>query len=194
DSQTFARIASITGRSVRNFDCDLRDRAALERDFDELPPLDGIIHFAALKAVGESVAEPLRYYENNLGGLLNLLHCVQTRQVPNFIFSSSCTVYGNVDELPASENTPLQNAESPYGYTKLAGERILEDFVRANGSTRAISLRYFNPVGAHASGQLGELPLGTPNNLVPIITQFASGWLPQLVVFGDDYPTRDGTP
>lgn len=190
---TFDRLEELLGRQVRNFDCDLRDGARLREVFRALPRLDGIIHFAALKAVEESTRKPLLYYENNLQGLVNLLRCVEEFAVPNFIFSSSCTVYGNVDELPASESTPLKTPESPYGYTKLAGERILEDFTRAHGKLKSISLRYFNPVGAHESGIIGELPLGTPNNLVPIITQAASGWLKELVVFGDDYPTRDGT-
>lgn len=193
DRHTFSRIAGITGREVRNFECDLRDHEALRAVFAELPRLDGIIHFAALKSVEESVRRPLLYYENNLQGLVNLLRCVEEFEVPNFIFSSSCTVYGSVERLPASEGTPLQPPESPYGYTKLAGERILEDVLRASGRLRAVALRYFNPVGAHASGRLGELPLGRPNNLVPIITQFASGLLDEMVVFGDDYSTRDGT-
>lgn len=194
EAASYARIREILGRGPRDFECDLRDYEALREVFEALPPLDGIIHFAALKAVGESVEKPLLYYENNLGGLVNLLKCMGEFKVPNFIFSSSCTVYGNVDKLPASEDTPLKSPESPYGYTKTAGERILQDFIASGKGQRAISLRYFNPVGAHASGKLGELPLGTPNNLVPIITQFASGWLERLVVFGDDYPTRDGTP
>ena len=194
EAASYARIREVAGRGPRDFECDLRDYEALRRVFEALPPLDGVIHFAALKAVGESVEKPLLYYENNLGGLVNLLKCVREFQVPNFIFSSSCTVYGNVDKLPASEETPLKTPESPYGYTKTAGERILQDFIASAPGHRAISLRYFNPVGAHASGKLGELPLGVPNNLVPIITQFASGWLDRLVVFGDDYPTRDGTP
>ena len=191
--QTYERIADITGRRVTAFECDLRDYDALCAVFEQLPQIDGIIHFAALKAVGESMEEPLLYYDNNLGGMINLLRCVDRFNVPNFIFSSSCTLYGNVDELPASEDSPLKSPESPYGYTKSAGERILQDFIAASPEHCAISLRYFNPVGAHGSGKVGELPLGKPNNLVPIITQFASGWLDQLVVYGEDYPTRDGT-
>ena len=155
--------------------------------------IDGVIHFAALKAVGESVAKPVMYYKNNLNGLINLLKCAQKFDVDSFIFSSSCTVYGNAEHQPVTELTPTQIPESPYGYTKLVGERILSDFAKTKKDFQALSLRYFNPVGAHISGLNGELPAGRPNNLVPVVTQFASGWINDLVVHGTDYETRDGT-
>ena len=156
--------------------------------------IKGIIHFAAFKAVGESIQKPVAYYQNNLGSLLNLLAEVEkaTSPIP-FIFSSSCTVYGEAKELPITENAPIQSAKSPYGNTKQIGEEILSDTVHAIDGFRVISLRYFNPIGAHSSIAIGELPLGRPQNLVPIITQTAAGIFPELTVFGNDYPTDDGT-
>jgi UDP-glucose 4-epimerase len=142
--------------------------------------------------VGESVEQPLMYFENNLVSLINLLKCVQEFHVPYFVFSSSCTVYGNPDVIPVTEQTPPKPAESPYGYTKQMGEQIINEFAKASHS-QSVLLRYFNPVGAHPSTQIGELPIGRPNNLVPVITQTAIGKLPQLTVFGNDYPTRDGS-
>lgn len=192
--ETFDRIEVITGKKVKNYDLDLTDYELLKTEFFEIEgQIDGIIHFAALKAVGESVEKPLLYYQNNLNGLINLLKCAHKFDVQNFIFSSSCTVYGNTNGEPVTELTPTQETESPYGFTKLVGERILADFSDTKSGFKAISLRYFNPVGAHMSGAIGELPLGRPNNLVPAVTQFASGWLDQLVVHGKDYETRDGT-
>jgi UDP-glucose 4-epimerase len=160
--------------------------------FQENDDITGVIHFAAFKAVGESVAKPLDYYENNMVGLINLLKCVKEFSIPNFVFSSSCTVYGNPDEVPVTEETPKKDAESPYGATKQMGERIITDFTKVE-NTACILLRYFNPVGAHPSILIGELPLGKPQNLVPAITQTAIGKLPQMQVFGGDYPTRDGS-
>jgi UDP-glucose 4-epimerase len=156
--------------------------------------ISGIIHFAAAKAVGESVQKPIAYYQNNLGSLLNLLAEVEkaTSAIP-FIFSSSCTVYGEAKTLPITERAPIQPAISPYGNTKQVGEEILVDAVNANEGFKAISLRYFNPIGAHPSIAIGELPLGKPQNLVPFITQTAAGLYPKLTVFGNDYPTPDGT-
>jgi UDP-glucose 4-epimerase len=156
--------------------------------------ISGIIHFAASKAVGESVQKPIAYYQNNLGSLLNLLAEVEkaTSAIP-FIFSSSCTVYGEAKTLPITERAPIQPAISPYGNTKQVGEEILVDAVNANEGFKAISLRYFNPIGAHPSIAIGELPLGKPQNLVPFITQTAAGLYPKLTVFGNDYPTPDGT-
>lgn len=156
--------------------------------------ISGIIHFAASKAVGESVQKPIAYYQNNLGSLLNLLAEVEkaTSAIP-FIFSSSCTVYGEAKTLPITERAPIQPAISPYGNTKQVGEEILVDAVNANEGFKAISLRYFNPIGAHPSIAIGELPLGKPQNLVPFITQTAAGLYPKLTVFGNDYPTADGT-
>ncbi|MEZ4720752.1 MAG: UDP-glucose 4-epimerase GalE [Flavobacteriales bacterium] len=195
DAETFDRIEAITGKRVKNYDLDLTAYKSLkEMFFDEEGRIDGIIHFAALKAVGESVEKPVLYYHNNLNGLINLLKCVEKYDVKHFIFSSSCTVYGNAVQQPVTESTPLQQTESPYGYTKLVGEKILQDFTKTKSNFNSVSLRYFNPVGAHMSGMNGELPKGKPNNLVPIITQFVSGWIDQLHIYGDDYETRDGTP
>jgi len=194
NEDTFDRIEKITGKRVKNYNLDLTAYKSLkEKFFDVEKDIDGIIHFAALKAVGESVEKPVLYYHNNLNSLINLLKCVQKYSVKHFIFSSSCTVYGNALKQPVTEESPTQNAESPYGYTKLVGENILKDFSLSISEFNAISLRYFNPVGAHISGQNGELPKGRPNNLVPVVTQFASGWINELTVHGDDYGTRDGT-
>jgi len=153
----------------------------------------GVIHFAAFKAVGESMEEPLRYYRNNLGSLLTLMDVMLETGVSNLIFSSSCTVYGEPEVLPVTELTPIQPAASVYGNTKQIGEEILRDVAAANKALKMIALRYFNPIGAHPSAQIGELPLGIPSNLVPYLLQTASGIRQQLTVFGDDYPTPDGT-
>ncbi|MEQ9188386.1 MAG: UDP-glucose 4-epimerase GalE [Cryomorphaceae bacterium] len=191
---TFDRIEQITGKRVKNYNIDLTAYKTLKEEFfQKEKDLDGIIHFAALKAVGESVEKPVMYYQNNLNGLINLLKCVQKFDVQSFIFSSSCTVYGNAETQPVTEETPTQEPESPYGYTKLVGEKILSDFSKTKTAFHALSLRYFNPVGAHMSGQNGELPKGRPNNLVPVVTQAASGWIDDLYVHGNDYETRDGT-
>lgn len=171
----------------------LQDATALASLFEK-HTITGIIHFAAFKAVGESVQKPVAYYQNNLGSLLNLLAEVEKAVTPiPFIFSSSCTVYGEAKELPITENAPVQPAISPYGNTKQIGEEILLDTVNAIPNFRVIALRYFNPIGAHPSIAIGELPLGKPQNLVPFITQTAAGLYPKLTVFGNDYPTTDGT-
>ncbi|MEX2595507.1 MAG: UDP-glucose 4-epimerase GalE [Salibacteraceae bacterium] len=194
DTATFDRIEQITGKRVKNYDIDLTKYNSLKTSFFEKEgKIDGIIHFAALKAVGESVEKPVMYYQNNLNGLVNLLKCVQKYDINSFIFSSSCTVYGNAKVQPVTEETPTQTPESPYGYTKLVGEKILSDFAYSKKGFQGLSLRYFNPVGAHISGLNGELPKGRPNNLVPVVTQFASGWLDELVIHGNDYNTKDGT-
>ena len=185
-------IAKITGKKVKNYNVDLKDYNDTRAVFQENEDIEGIIHFAAYKAVGESVEQPLMYFENNLFSLINLMKCVEEFDVPHFVFSSSCTVYGNPDELPVTENSAIKNAESPYGATKQMGEDILKWIVK-KGNSQAILLRYFNPVGAHPSILIGELPLGKPANLVPAITQTAIGKIEQLTVFGKDYPTRDGT-
>lgn len=185
-------IQRITGKKIKNYHVDLKNFDDTLAVFQENDDIAGVIHFAAYKAVGESVIEPLMYYENNMFSLTNLLKCVKEFKVPYFVFSSSCTVYGNPDEIPVTENTPEKNAESPYGATKQMGERIVKDFA-AQSTTACILLRYFNPVGAHPSIQIGELPLGKPANLVPAITQTAIGKLPRMQVFGVDYPTRDGS-
>jgi UDP-glucose 4-epimerase len=191
-SYLLSGIEKITGKKVKNYKVDLKDYNDTRAVFQENEDITGIIHFAAYKAVGESVELPLMYYENNLFGLINLLKCVDEFEVPHFVFSSSCTVYGSPDEIPVTENTPIKKAESPYGATKQMGEEIVQNVVKA-ASTKAILLRYFNPVGAHPSIQIGELPLGKPANLVPAITQTAIGKLPQMQVFGSDYDTRDGS-
>lgn len=191
---TFDRIFEITGKRVKNYNLDLTDYQILKKEvFETEGKIDGIIHFAALKAVGESVDKPVHYYYNNLNSMINLLKCTQKFDVNYFIFSSSCTVYGNPESIPVTENSPIGVTESPYGYTKVVGERILEDFASTKSDFKAVALRYFNPVGAHISGRNGELPKGKPNNLVPIVTQFACKWLDGLTVYGTDYETRDGT-
>ncbi|MEO0065018.1 MAG: UDP-glucose 4-epimerase GalE [Bacteroidota bacterium] len=187
-----AGIEKITGKKVKNYTVDLKSFDETQAVFQENPDIDGIIHFAAYKAVGESVEEPLRYYENNMFGLINLLKCVQEFSVPNFVFSSSCTVYGNPDAIPVTESSPIKPAESPYGATKQMGEVVIKDFTKAV-HTKTILLRYFNPVGAHPSCNIGELPVGKPQNLVPAITQTAIGKLPKMWVHGNDYPTKDGS-
>ena len=185
-------IEAISGSRPEWQNVDLADRAACAAFLAEHPDLDGIIHFAAYKAVGESVAKPLDYYHNNLGSLVNLLEFVKQKPECAFIFSSSCTVYGQAEELPVREDAPVKPAESPYGNTKQIGEEILRDGAKAHGF-KVIALRYFNPVGAHPSAKIGELPIGVPQNLVPFITQSAAGLRGPLKVFGNDYPTKDGT-
>ncbi|MGN6616432.1 MAG: UDP-glucose 4-epimerase GalE [Ilyomonas sp.] len=185
-------IEKITGKKVKNYNVDLKNFDETLAVFQENEDIKGVIHFAAYKAVGESVEQPLEYFENNLYSLINLLKCVKEFSVPNFVFSSSCTVYGNPDSIPVTENSPIKKAESPYGQTKQMGEDIIREFSRV-AKTNSILLRYFNPVGAHPSIMIGELPLGKPQNLVPVITQTAIGKYSQMQVYGDDYPTRDGS-
>jgi UDP-glucose 4-epimerase len=190
--QLLAGIEKITGKKVKNYKVDLCSYDDTVAVFQENRDITAIIHFAAYKAVGESVEEPLSYYENNLQSLVNLLKCTREFQIPHFVFSSSCTVYGNPDQIPVTEETPQKPAESPYGATKQMGERIIEDFAKT-GTIKSILLRYFNPVGAHPSIAIGELPLGRPANLVPAITQTAIGKIPSMQVYGTDYDTRDGS-
>jgi UDP-glucose 4-epimerase len=185
-------IEKITGKKVKNYKVDLKDYNDTRAVFQENEDISGIIHFAAYKAVGESVEEPLMYYENNLFSLINLLKCVDEFQIPHFVFSSSCTVYGNPDSIPVTEQSPIKKAESPYGATKQMGEEIVSTSTTKTGC-KAILLRYFNPVGSHPSALIGELPVGKPANLVPAITQTAIGKIPQMNVFGTDYDTRDGS-
>jgi len=189
---SLAGIEKITGKKVKNYNIDLTNAQAAESIFTENPNITGVIHFAAYKAVGESVEMPLAYYENNIFSLVNLLKLAVKYNAMHFIFSSSCTVYGNPDSIPVTEQTPLQPAASPYGATKQMGERIIKDtaFVEPLST---ILLRYFNPVGAHPSTAIGELPIGRPQNLVPAITQTAIGKLATMQVYGDDYDTRDGS-
>lgn len=185
-------VEQITGKKIKTYKVDLCNFDDTFAIFQENADISGVIHFAAYKAVGESVENPLLYFENNLTSLINLLKCVQEFHTPHFVFSSSCTVYGNPDEVPVTENTPLKTAESPYGYTKQMSEQIISEFAKSS-DTQCILLRYFNPAGAHPSSIIGEMPLGRPQNLVPAITQTAIGRLPKMMVYGNDYDTRDGS-
>jgi len=185
-------VERITGIKVKNYKVDLCVFDDTHAIFQENPDIAGIIHFAAYKAVGESVEKPLMYFENNLMSLINILRCAESFNIPHFVFSSSCTVYGNPDNIPVTEETVTKEAESPYGFTKQMGEQIVRQTVNSN-KVQSILLRYFNPVGAHPSNQIGEMPIGRPANLVPAITQTAIGILPQMQVYGNDYPTRDGS-
>ncbi|HSG68737.1 MAG TPA: UDP-glucose 4-epimerase GalE [Bacteroidales bacterium] len=193
EKQVVDAIGRITGTVPHFEETDLTDISATDRIFSKYPDIGAVIHFAALKAVGDSVQRPLEYYRNNILGLISLLHAMKGSGTDKIVFSSSCTVYGQPDILPVREDTPRKEAESPYGNTKKIAEDILNDEVKANG-LRCIALRYFNPIGAHPSAIIGELPLGVPDNLVPYITQTAIGKRQELMVFGDDYDTRDGTP
>tara|TARA_A100001391_G_scaffold24050_1_gene13176 strand:- start:529 stop:1545 length:1017 start_codon:yes stop_codon:yes gene_type:complete len=186
-------IEAITGKKPLFEEFDLRDKPKVQDFFQKHSDVAGVIHFAASKAVGESVEEPLLYYENNLGVLVYILQELKKKGGASFIFSSSCTVYGQADEMPITESAPVKPAESPYGNTKQVGEEIIRDTCKVNPDLKAIALRYFNPIGAHPSGKIGELPIGVPQNLVPFITQTGIGLREQLSVFGDDYPTEDGT-
>lgn len=193
DESALDGIEKITGKRVKNYVIDLVDLDATKQIFQENPDVQGIIHFAALKSVGESVEQPLLYFRNNLNGLLNLLDCMTQFNVPNIIFSSSCSVYGNVEKLPVTEDTPWQEAESPYARTKQMGEHIIRDVLRGTPALQSIILRYFNPAGAHPSALIGESPRNVANNLVPVITETAIGKRAETVVFGNDYDTRDGS-
>lgn len=185
------RIEKITGIHPHFVKVDLTDKDATRQLFTDYP-VEAVIHFAALKAVGESVEKPLEYYRNNLDSLLNLLELCLEYQIKNFVFSSSCSVYGNTSSLPIDENTPLQEAQSPYANTKKIGEDILRDSAKVN-NLNITALRYFNPVGAHSSALIGELPLGTPLNLFPVVMQTAAGKRDKMLVFGNDYDTPDGS-
>ena len=191
-AESLRRVAQITGKQPELVEVDLSDAAQVEKLFDQVGPLEAVIHFAALKAVGESVAKPLEYYYNNMTATLNLLRAMKDHQVRRLVFSSSATVYGVPEQLPVGEDAPL-SATNPYGYTKLMIERILTDLCRAEPEWDVALLRYFNPIGAHPSGLMGEDPKGIPNNLVPYIAKVAAGQLERLQVFGGDWPTPDGT-
>ncbi len=186
-------VHKITGEAIKNYVVDICDKQKTRQIFIENPDIVGVIHFAALKSVGESVHEPMLYYRNNMDSLLNVLDCLVEFDVPYFIFSSSCSVYGNTTELPVTEATPLQKAESPYGHTKQMGEGIIEHFSRKHTKQQFVLLRYFNPAGAHESGLIGEVSWGKPIYLTPMIMETAKGNILQLTVFGTDYPTRDGS-
>jgi UDP-glucose 4-epimerase len=185
-------IITITGKKPVFENLDVRDKAAVQNFFKKHNDIEGVIHFAASKAVGESVENPLLYYENNINSLVYLLQELQKIPNSNIIFSSSCTVYGQAEEMPITENAPIQVAMSPYGNTKQIGEEIIRDVAKVS-NIKAILLRYFNPIGAHPSAEIGELPIGIPQNLVPFITQTGFGLRKELSVYGNDYPTPDGT-
>jgi len=186
-------IAAITKKKPHFEEVDLRNKELVFKVFEKHSDIEAIIHFAAFKAVGESVEKPLAYYENNLLSLIHLLEAMKKFDVPNMVFSSSCTVYGEPDSLPVDETAPIKKANSPYGNTKQICEEILKDTLVSSSGLGVISLRYFNPIGAHPSAHIGELPIGIPNNLVPFVTQTAAGIREQLRVFGDDYNTPDGS-
>lgn len=193
DEQVLKDIEAVTGKTVKNYQVDLCDLNKTQAIFRENPDLVGVIHFAALKSVGESVNKPLWYFNNNLNSLLSLLTCIKEFDVKHLIFSSSCSVYGNAEDLPVTENTPFEEAESPYARTKQMGEHILKDFARANSKFNLIPLRYFNPAGAHESGLIGESPINVSTNLVPVITEVGIGKREKMTVLGSDYDTRDGS-
>lgn len=186
-------IVAITGKKPVFEKIDLKEKSKVEDFFKRHNTIEGVIHFAASKAVGESVEKPLLYYENNISTLVYILKELSKKDKANFIFSSSCTVYGQADTMPITESAPVKAAESPYGNTKQIGEEIISETCKVAPSLSAIALRYFNPMGAHPSAEIGELPIGVPQNLVPFITQTGIGMREQLSVFGDDYPTTDGT-
>lgn len=189
----FNRIIDITGKTPIFENFDLKDKSKVQAFFKAHQDIKGVIHFAASKAVNESVENPLKYYENNINTLVYVLQELVKLDVANFIFSSSCTVYGQADTMPISEAAPIKKAESPYGNTKKIGEDIISETCSVNKKLNSIALRYFNPIGAHESSKIGELPIGVPQNLVPFITQTGAGIREQLSVFGDDYDTPDGT-
>lgn len=190
---SLARVEKLAGRKVISIEGDLADRLLLRRLFSEHADVSAVVHFAAFKAVGESTSQPLSYYRNNVSGSIVLLEEMQSAKVRNLVFSSSCTVYGEPEKVPISEDFPTGQVSSPYGRTKYMMEEIIRDHSNANSDFHAAILRYFNPVGAHPSGKIGEDPTGVPDNLVPFVCQVATGKLEKLRVFGDDYPTKDGT-
>jgi len=192
DSKVIDLLEEITGKRFAFYQGDCNKKSLLKSIADK-HRIEGVIHFAAFKSVGESTAEPLKYYKNNVGSLMVLLQFMQERGIKDLVFSSSCTVYGQPEVLPVTESTPRQEAESPYGNTKKICEDILIDLVKSKPGIRVISLRYFNPVGAHPSSKIGELPLGVPANLVPFVTQVAAGIREKLIVYGNDYDTVDGS-
>ncbi|MCR4560714.1 MAG: UDP-glucose 4-epimerase GalE [Bacteroidales bacterium] len=193
-AEVLDNIAKITGVKPVFGKVDVADKQQLFDFLKQNPGIESVIHFAASKAVGESVQVPLKYYRNNINGLINILEAMKEFKIKNLVFSSSCTVYGQPEKLPVTEQSPIQPALSPYGNTKQINEEIIRDFVKVNPDVHAIALRYFNPIGAHPSSLIGELPLGVPANLVPFITQTAAGIRECLSVFGNDYDTPDGTP
>jgi UDP-glucose 4-epimerase len=193
DRKVLDGLAAIMGTRPACYDVDCNDHAAFEEVFRKEGPVKGAIHFAAFKAVGESVQKPIQYFRNNLNSLVTLMDLMVKHGAPNLVFSSSCTVYGQPERLPVNEQSPILPAQSPYGSTKQLCEEIIKQTTSVGQPLKAISLRYFNPIGAHPSAHIGELPLGTPNNLIPFITQSAAGLRPPVAVFGNDYNTPDGT-
>lgn len=187
------RLKTITGKDIPFFECNVCNKAQVEQLFTAYPEIDAVIHFAAYKAVGESVEKPLDYYENNIGGAMTVLQAMKRHGVKNFVFSSSATVYGDPETVPCDENAPANGATNPYGWTKVMQEQILRDLCYSDRNMNVAILRYFNPIGAHPSGLIGEDPNGIPNNLLPYIAQAAIGKYPSVRVFGTDYPTPDGT-
>lgn len=190
--ESLERVRKITGKDFKFYEADMLDTAALDKIFEENPDIGAVVHFAGLKAVGESCSQPLRYYTNNISGTLKLLDSMNRHGVKRIVFSSSATVYGLPKEVPIKEDFPLKTY-NPYGETKLMTERILSDLIKTDSEWSAVILRYFNPIGAHCSGLIGEDPRGIPNNLFPYITQVGVGKLEKLHIFGSDYPTHDGT-
>lgn len=193
NKDTYTRIEKITGKKFQYFDIDLCDKQKLNKELHQLNNIAGVIHFAAFKSVPESVAKPLLYYHNNIESLINVLDFCKSKKINNFIFSSSCSVYGNIKDLPVTETSVLEKPESPYAYTKQIGEQMVEAFTKTISGFNSVLLRYFNPVGAHMSAEIGELPIGPPTSLVPIITRTAEGIIPKMYVHGNDYSTRDGS-
>lgn len=191
DKNLLKGVETITGKKITNYEVDACDYGKLKEVFSK-HEIEGVIHFAAFKSVDESVREPLQYFQNNLVSQINILRCCEQYGVSNIVFSSSCSVYGNADVIPVTEETELKKPESPYGRTKQIGEEMIRDIAKVSAA-KFILLRYFNPAGAHPTAQIGEMPFGRPSNLVPAITQFAIGKIPQLTVFGTDYDTRDGS-
>lgn len=193
EANVIQRITQITGIEPGFYQIDMTDKNAVANVFEKEKDIFSAIHFAAYKAVGESVEKPLMYYNNNLNSFITLLEFSAENNIKNIVFSSSCTVYGQPEKLPVTEQTPVLRAESPYGNTKRISEEILEDFIKAHKNVSGIALRYFNPIGAHPSALIGELPRGVPNNLIPFVTQTAVGLRDELKIFGNDYNTPDGT-
>lgn len=187
------RLETITGKKIEFMECDVCDEKQVEKLFCAYPDIEAVIHFAAYKAVGESVEKPLDYYQNNIGGALCVLQAMKRHGVKNFVFSSSATVYGEPEKVPCDESCAANGATNPYGWTKVMQEQILQDLCKSDPEMNVAILRYFNPIGAHPSGLIGEDPNGIPNNLLPYVAQAAIGKFPSVRVYGDDYPTPDGT-
>jgi len=186
-------LEQLCGTTIPFYEADITDTAALRKVFESESDIEGIIHFAAKKSVNESLQIPVVYYENNISGLINVMRLIEEFRIPYFVFSSSCTVYGEPESVPVTESTPTTRSVTPYGNSKLWAEGMIEEFTRLTSGLKSVILRYFNPVGAHDSARIGELPRGVPGNLMPFITQTAAGWRDELLIFGKDYDTPDGT-